>query len=113
MGIGPGAHSHVGEERWWNVKHPRAYAERVAAGASPEAEREALTADQRHVERVMLGVRLAEGLPVEMLDEGARRRTAAMACDGLVDSGALAHGRLVLTFRGRLLADAVIRSVLD
>ena len=31
-GVGPGAHSHVGGVRWWNVKHPAAYAAALAAG---------------------------------------------------------------------------------
>jgi len=57
-GVGPGAHSHVGGVRWWNVKHPNAYAGRLAAGVSPAAGRETLTAEQRYDERVLLGVRL-------------------------------------------------------
>ncbi|MBC7375016.1 MAG: coproporphyrinogen III oxidase, partial [Frankiales bacterium] len=50
-GVGPGAHSHVGGVRWWNVKHPKAYAERLAAGVSPGAGRELLSDDDRRVER--------------------------------------------------------------
>src|SRR6476469_5737256 len=63
-GIGPGAHSHVGGVRWWNVKHPNAYAGRLGSGDSPAAGRERLTAEQRYDERVLLGVRLADGLPI-------------------------------------------------
>ena len=46
-GVGPGAHSHVGGVRWWNVKHPAAYADRIAAGVSPAAGREVLDAPTR------------------------------------------------------------------
>ncbi len=110
-GIGPGAHSHVGGSRWWNVKHPRTYADRLAAGSSPEESREVLTDDQRRMERVMLGIRLAEGLPIDAVHPGAGDRIALLAVRGLLCEDALARGRLVLTDRGRLLADAVIRDV--
>ena len=67
-GVGPGAHSHVGGVRWWNVKHPAAYAGRLAAGVSPAAAREILDAETRRVERVLLEIRLRDGLPVLALD---------------------------------------------
>ncbi|MGQ0574760.1 MAG: radical SAM family heme chaperone HemW [Pseudonocardia sp.] len=67
-GLGPGAHSHLAGTRWWNVKHPARYAALLAEGGSPEAGREVLGADERHVERVMLRLRLASGLPLAMLD---------------------------------------------
>jgi len=112
-GIGPGAHSHVGGTRWWNVRHPAAYAERIAAGASPGQGREILTPAERQTERIMLSTRLAAGCPVTELTAAGRRAGAAAAADGLADSQALAGGRIVLTRRGRLLADAVIRGLTD
>ena len=109
-GIGPGAHSHVGGVRWWNVKHPRSYAGRLASGASPAAGRETLTEAQRHDEEVLLGVRLREGLPLDRLDALGHEAVAGLVAEGLVDRrAALRDGRLVLTLRGRLLADAVVR----
>ena len=109
-GIGPGAHSHVGGVRWWNVKHPRTYAARLAAGASPAAGRETLTAEQRHDEEVLLGVRLREGLDVGVLDPRGRSAVAGLVADGLVDGhAAVRERRVVLTLRGRLLADTVVR----
>jgi oxygen-independent coproporphyrinogen-3 oxidase len=57
-GIGPGAHSHVGGVRWWNVRHPAAYAARLAAGDSPAQAREVLTAAEQRTERIMLTTRL-------------------------------------------------------
>ena len=109
MGDRPRGAQPRGGERWWNVKHPRTYAERLAAGQSPAEDREVLTADQRSMERVMLGLRLAEGLSMADLDDAGRERAAIEARDGLLDEAALDAGRLVLTDAGRLLADAVIR----
>jgi len=112
-GIGPGAHSHVGGVRWWNVKHPNAYAGRLASRVSPAQGRETLTADQRYDERVLLGVRLVDGLPVGELREDGRTAVAALVADGLVDgAAAVRHRRVVLTRTGRLLADTVVRRLL-
>ena len=112
-GVGPGAHSHVGGVRWWNVKHPRTYAARLGAGASPAAGRETLTPEQRHDEEVLLGVRLRDGLPVRALDADGRAAVAGLVVDGLVDGSAAVRDRtVVLTRRGRLLADAVVRRLL-
>ena len=111
-GFGPGAHSHVGGVRWWNVKHPSAYAQRLAQGHSPGQGRELLTAAETHMEDVMLRLRLAEGLPLAVLDPagvaGARRALE----QGLLDEAGYRAGRAVLTLRGRLLADAVVRDLL-
>jgi len=109
-GIGPGAHSHVGGVRWWNVKHPAAYAARVASGTSPAAAREVLDDQTRTTERVMLGVRLREGLAVDGLTAATRLAVDALVEEGLVQLSLA--GRLVLTLRGRLLADLVARRLL-
>ncbi|GIF07478.1 radical SAM family heme chaperone HemW [Actinoplanes siamensis] len=107
-GLGPGAHSHVGGVRWWNVKHPATYAGRLDDGVSPGHGRELLTAGDRHVEDVMLRVRLREGIALDRVDRPAAARALA---GGLLEPAAYDAGRLVLTLRGRLLADAVIRDV--
>lgn len=106
-GIGPGAHSHVSGVRWWNVKHPTAYAGRIAAGSSPAHAREVLDDETRRVERVLLEIRLAEGLPLDVLDDPARAHAPVAA--GLAE---VVGDRLVLTQRGRLLADGVVRDLL-
>ncbi|UOD79638.1 radical SAM family heme chaperone HemW [Paenarthrobacter ureafaciens] len=111
-GIGPGAHSHVGGVRWWNVKHPAAYASRLVAGESPAAGRETLDAGTRDVERIMLEARLVSGLAIDGLDKDGRRAVAGLIADGLADPAAAFQGRLVLTLKGRLLADAVVRRIL-
>ncbi|HEX6871678.1 MAG TPA: radical SAM family heme chaperone HemW [Micromonosporaceae bacterium] len=111
-GLGPGAHSHVAGVRWWNAKHPATYATRLAEGVTPAQGREVLDRDERRIEEIMLSVRLADGLPLSSLAgaglAGARDALAA----GLLDPAAFAHDRVVLTLRGRLLADAVVRSLL-
>ncbi|GAA4625896.1 radical SAM family heme chaperone HemW [Actinoallomurus vinaceus] len=107
-GVGPGAHSHVGGTRWWNVKHPAAYAARLAADTTPAHAREVLDADDRRFERVMLELRLADGCPLDLLDDDAVRGAVA---DGLLVPEAYEAGRAVLTLRGRLLADAVVRDL--
>ncbi|PPH51033.1 radical SAM family heme chaperone HemW [Rathayibacter sp. AY1E2] len=112
-GVGPGAHSHVGGVRWWNVKHPAAYADRLSTGASPAAGRETLDAGTRRVEDVLLRSRLADGLPIDSIDAGRRSEVAGLIADGLVDGRAALGGRIVLTLRGRLLADAVVRRLTD
>ena len=108
-GIGPGAHSHVGGVRWWNAKHPAAYAERLARGESPAVGRETLDDETRAVERILLRVRIREGLSTAELDAEGRTAVAGLIADRLVDPGAALRGRLVLTLRGRLLADDVVR----
>ncbi|WP_236623305.1 radical SAM family heme chaperone HemW [Demequina mangrovi] len=119
-GIGPGAHSYLGphvvdgEEvaarRWWNVKHPRAYAARLAAGESPEADGEELSAEDLRLEEVMLRLRLRDGVPVESV-EGRAEAVSRLIADELVDGAAALRGTLRLTRRGRLLADLVVRSL--
>ncbi|WP_394552106.1 radical SAM family heme chaperone HemW [Agromyces sp. MMS24-JH15] len=112
-GVGPGAHSHVGGIRWWNAKHPAAYAERIAGGVSPAVGRETLDGPTRETERVLLLTRIREGIAVASLHAGGRHAVAGLIADGLVDAKAALGGRLTLTRRGRLLADAVVRRLLD
>ena len=108
-GAGPGAHGYVGATRWWNVKHPNAYAEALAGAALPVAGFERLGTDALHTEDVLLKIRLRQGLPLDVLGDAERERAEAVVADGLlVSDGA----RLVLTARGRLLADAVVRTLL-
>lgn len=109
-GIGPGAHSHVGGVRWWNVKHPRSYAAALDAGRSPGAGRELVAAADQRVERVLLELRLADGLPWEVLTDSELGRVPALVERGLAR---ITHDRLMLTLQGRLLADGVVRDLLD
>lgn len=107
-GFGPGAHSHVDGVRFFNAKHPRTYAAGVATG-SPVAGREHLTREERRVERVLLELRLRQGLPVEVLTEAEASRVPGLIERGWVHEHA---GRLAVTDDGRLLADAAVRDLL-
>ncbi|MBL3698103.1 radical SAM family heme chaperone HemW [Leucobacter luti] len=109
---GPGAHSHIGGVRWWNVKHPGAYASRVNAGESPAQARETLTAEARREERVLLETRIADGLPASVLGAEERRVIPQLIADGLIDGRAAIGGTVVPTLRGRLLADTVVHQLL-
>ncbi|MDJ0323632.1 radical SAM family heme chaperone HemW [Cryobacterium sp. PH31-AA6] len=111
-GVGPGAHSHVGGVRWWNVKHPSAYADRIQAGDSPAAGRETLDDATREVERVLLLTRIREGIPIVSLTAQGRHEIAGLIADELIDAKAALSGSVELTRRGRLLADAVVRRLL-
>jgi oxygen-independent coproporphyrinogen-3 oxidase len=108
-GVGPGAHSHIGGVRWWNVKHPAAYAGRLAEGVSPAAAREILDDETRRLERVLLEIRLREGLPAPTLDQHGLAAVPDLVARGLLEAVA---ERLILTRDGRLLADAVVRELL-
>ena len=96
--------------RWWNVKHPAAYADRLAAGRSPAQAREVLDAETRRVERVLLELRLRDGLPVDVLDAAGLAAVPSLV-DGRPGRPRTATG-WCLTPRGRLLADAVVRDLL-
>ncbi|MDT5227307.1 MAG: hypothetical protein QOH94_1100 [Mycobacterium sp.] len=109
-GAGPGAHSFVGDIRWWNVKHPNAYAQQLGEARLPVAGFEQLDAATRHTEDVLLRIRLRQGLRTDLLDQSERERADVAIDDGLL----VREGeRLVLTNRGRLLADGVVRNLLD
>jgi oxygen-independent coproporphyrinogen-3 oxidase len=105
-GLGPSAHSHVEGRRWWNHAGMEPWADALEQGRSPVAGEERPDADERRLERVMLGIRLREGLALaDVADaEGLQR----VLDDRLAT---IEHDRLVLTLRGRLLADHVVRTL--
>lgn len=109
-GFGPGAHSHVNGVRWWNLRHPAAYTAALAGGTSPAQARELLDADDRRVERVMLELRLAEGLPRDVLTFSEDARLPELAAAGLIE---ITERFVRFTRSGRLLADGLIRNLLD
>ena len=110
-GIGPGAHRHRDGLRAWNVKHPSRYARMLAAGELPVADSEQVAAQDRLVERIMLELRIADGLPVEVVPAEQRAMLEVHRDRGHLEAEALAAGQAVLTRSGRLLADAVIRDL--
>ena len=109
-GIGPGAHSHVGGVRWWNLRYPTRYSARLLNDESPAEAREELSAEDRRIERVLLELRLAEGLELAVLTQDEQARVPEVVAS---DLGRAEDGRLRLNLRGRLLADGIIRDLLD
>ncbi|MEX3504876.1 radical SAM family heme chaperone HemW [Corynebacterium sp. LK2510] len=107
-GAGPGAHGDVGGQRLVNVKRPERYNEMLGAGELPIAEREDISAEARHFERIMLGLRLREGVPRSWIGEAARGVVDKHAAAGLLAVGE----RVAVTDRGRLLADGIITDIL-
>ncbi len=109
-GYGPGAHSHIGGSRWWNVAHPTAYAGRVRQGVSPGLAGETLSQQDRDFERLMLGIRTSRGVAAGSTGiEAEPSRVNELVTDGLLDRELWEAGRLVPTLHGRLLADYVTR----
>jgi len=114
-GFGPGAHSHVGGVRWWNAKHPTSYAAALAQGHSPAVGREVLSVETRLNERVLLESRLRSGLSIEVIRQvnpEAASVVSSLIAEQLIDGALAIGGTLVLTLKGRLLADAVVRRIL-
>lgn len=111
-GAGPGAHSNIGNIRWWNVKHPVAWAQRLAKIQSPAYAREILTPDQQLMEEVLLKTRLIEGMQTSDLPENLRKNVAALIAEELIVPEKAFTGVIVLTLRGRLLADRVVHQLL-
>ena len=123
-GVGPGAHSYLGPgkdceglevpaRRWWNVKHPLAYSQRLEAGLSPEQQGEELSGEDLDLEAVMLQVRLREGVPLSLVKEDRRDKVAGLLAAGLIEGAPVfaPQPRIVLTRKGRLLADSVVRDL--
>ena len=115
-GFGPGAHSHMGGVRWWNVKHPSAYAGKLESAISPAAGRETLDQRTRLEERILLEIRVSDGLSVELakqVSSNASNLVAGFIADDLVEPRAALTGTLKLTLKGRLLADSLVRQLLS
>lgn len=110
-GAGPGAHSHINGRRWWNVKHPTAYRERIERSESPMQEEEILSEAERSREEIMLLIRLATGLPRTGLDSRQAEIVALYIESSDIDPAAWSQGTLVLTQQGRLIADRIVREL--
>ncbi|MGI9198821.1 MAG: radical SAM family heme chaperone HemW [Candidatus Nanopelagicaceae bacterium] len=106
-GLGPGAHSHIDGVRWWNVKHPTKYQSQLANFESPMQDRETLTADQKRDESFMLKIRLREGLAISELNPAQLR-----VLKDFPEEVEQIDDRLVLTSKGRLIADRIVRTLI-
>ena len=113
-GYGPGAHSHLGSVRWWNHKHPLSYANLLEKNISPAAGREQLDSETSALERILLESRTSEGMSIDQikkLQPGSELAISQLIADGLIEGPQAIAGRLILTLKGRLLADAVVRAL--
>jgi len=108
-GLGPGAHSHVDRKRFWNVKHPTAYKQKLFAGQSPIADSEELTSEQLHDESIMLAIRMRSGLSLSLLSDAAKDNLAGYKSSGHLE---IVGGAIQLTAQGRLIADRLVQEAL-
>ena len=111
-GVGPGAHSFLGNERWWNVKHPSAYQERIDSGLSPKLAGETLTLENRNDEKIMLQIRLVDGIDRNSLTSVQNASAAKYLESDHISHTHWSQGRVVLTQSGRLIADRIVRELM-
>lgn len=111
-GAGPGAHSHINGRRWWNVKHPTAYKERMLSSGDPTHESEVLTHEEREEERLLLNIRLPRGIALDSLSSDQVARLKPFLSDGHLSAEHWESGAVSLTHTGRLLADRIVRDAL-
>ena len=113
LGLGPSAHSFDEYRRWWNPDSLKKYVAALGSGRSPVAEREVLSEPQRRLETIALSLRTSDGIDLTAFRDrfgidllGACHLVVA----DLVDRGlaVLDKGRLALTPRGWLVADALV-----
>jgi len=110
-GIGPGAHSHINGRRWWNVKHPTAYRERIEEGHAPMQAHEILTEEEMAREEIMLLLRLPAGLSLERFNTAQRTALEEFAAQGYFEQDPWERGLLTLSRSGRLIADRIVREL--
>ncbi len=111
-GAGAGAHSHIDGRRFWNVKHPAAYTQKVIESGNPMQEQEILTADEARSEEIMLQIRLATGIPLSSLSPNEQRSLPGFLADGYLLGPAWEGGSVILSQTGRLIADRIVREIL-
>ena len=111
-GAGPGAHSHINGKRWWNVKHPNLYREKLQQNISPVLDSEVLEPIQIESERLMLSIRLPEGITKESLTADQIMSLDQYLQSGALDSAKWDAGSVSLTLNGRLIADRIVREIL-
>ncbi|AOZ72924.1 coproporphyrinogen III oxidase [Boudabousia tangfeifanii] len=109
-GFGPGAHSHFGMVRWWNRKHPGQYAQALREGISPAVDGEEIDAEAARLEEIMLMVRTGQGL---IANEFVTRAVSQLIREGLIQPSSALCGRIILTRKGRLLADSVTHFLVE
>jgi len=110
-GVGPGAHSYVDKKRWWNVKHPSSYQEKILNHQSPELNSELLTDVNLADEFVMLQIRRREGINLAALTDLQIKKAEVFVLSGHLDEKKWSQQKLVLSREGRLIADRIVREL--
>ena len=111
-GAGPGAHSHINGKRWWNVKHPNLYREKLQENISPILDSEVLDSMQIESERLMLSIRLPEGVRKDSLSVDQIKSLNQYLDSGALNAAKWDAGSVSLTLSGRLIADRIVREIL-
>ena len=111
-GAGPGAHSHINGKRFWNVKHPNLYKQKIQANETVVLESELLERSQIESERLMLSIRLPQGLEKNTLNNQQILELTDYVNSGHLDQENWNLGRATLTLDGRLIADRIVREIL-
>lgn len=111
-GAGPGAHSHIDGKRWWNVKHPNLYREKLQESHSPVLDSEVLDSIQIESERLMLSIRLPEGIAKDSLSVDQIKSLNPYLESGALNAAKWDAGSVSLTLSGRLIADRIVREIL-
>lgn len=109
-GLGPGAHSHIDKKRFWNIKHPTAYKQKLFAGEPPIADAEYLTDEQLHDESIMLSIRMRTGLSIRLLSQSALENLEKYQSSGHLE---IVGEDIKLTAQGRLIADLLVQEALS
>jgi oxygen-independent coproporphyrinogen-3 oxidase len=112
-GLGAGAHSHLNGKRWWNHKHPKSYIDAITSKQPPASETETLTHDEKLIESLMLRIRMRSGIDLSEVDRSQRAVLDSFLERGLFDTQQWQDGRIVLSLKGRLLADQVVRELVS
>ncbi|MEY4313957.1 MAG: hypothetical protein RIS93_537 [Actinomycetota bacterium] len=111
-GIGPGAHSHLNGKRFWNVKHPNLYRQKIESGLTAILDSEVLNFSQRESERLMLSFRLPSGVAKNSLNDQQISELSGYVGSGHLDQESWNQGRATLTLNGRLIADRIVREIM-
>jgi len=111
-GAGPGAHSHINGKRFWNVKHPNLYKQKIQANETVILDSEVLKGSQIESERLMLSIRLPQGLEKNTLNNQQILELTDYVNSGNLDQENWNLGRATLTLDGRLIADRIVREIL-
>jgi oxygen-independent coproporphyrinogen-3 oxidase len=109
LGLGPSAQSYLSESRFGNVSSVDQYSKQLEAGKLPIAERERLPRLQQEKERIVFGLRLLEGVPIDWVQGLSQDEAWSTSFNNLLEEDYLLQtgSRVQLTRKGRQFADTV------